>query len=349
MKELLKKIYEENSLSKEEIVYILKNIDSEHKDILIEYANKTRHSIFGSKVYMRGLIEFSNICKNDCMYCGIRASNKNVERYRLSLEEILDCCKEGYKLGYRTFVLQSGEDLYFNDERLIEIIKNIRKLYSNNVAITLSIGERTFDSYKKLFDAGTDRFLLRQEAANIKLYEKFHPLMDYHNRVDCLLNLKKIGFQTGAGFMVGLPTQSYEDLAEDLLFLKKLNPEMIGIGPFIPHSETPLKSEFGGTVEDTITMIAFARLLLPKSLIPATTAMGTLHPKGRELALKAGANVVMPNLTPTNVREKYQLYDNKICTGDEAAHCRSCIERRIVKAGFEVDMGRGDYGTFLYK
>ncbi|MDK2800474.1 MAG: biotin synthase [Clostridiales bacterium] len=338
---LLDKLYAQHDLTKEEIIFLLKNLDEEHKNVLFDYAHRTRMKYYGNKVFMRGLIEFSNICKQDCLYCGIRVSNKKVERYRLTPDEIIDCCKEGYRLGYRTFVLQSGEDFWYTEEKLINIVKNIKKLFPG-VAVTLSIGERSLSVYEHLFKAGADRFLLRHETASKRLYEKLHPTMNYENRINCLKGLKEIGYQVGAGFMVGLPGQTAEDLAEDLYFLKELNPDMIGIGPFIPHSETPLRDADGGTVEDTLVMLAFVRLLVPDCLLPATTAMGTLHPKGRELALKVGANVVMPNLSPIGVRAKYELYENKICTGDEAAHCRQCIEKRINSAGFEVDMGRGD-------
>ena len=345
-KELLDKLYIEHNLNKDEIIWLLKNLDEEHKEILFDFALKTRIKNYGDKVFMRGLIEFSNICCQNCLYCGLRAFNSKVDRYRLSKEEILDCCEEGFRLGYRTFVLQSGEDPWYTEERMVDIIRTIKSKYPET-AVTLSIGERSFDEYKKMFEAGADRFLLRHETASRNLYEKLHPGMDFENRRNCLKALKTIGYQVGAGFMVGLPGQTKEDLAEDLCFLKDLNPEMIGIGPFIPHSETPLKESPGGTVEDTLIMLAFSRLLVPECLMPATTAMGSLHPQGRELALKAGANVVMPNLTPTNVRAKYQLYENKICLGDEAAHCRQCIEDRIKSAGFEVDMGKGDQCNFV--
>lgn len=338
---LLDKLYERNDLSKEEIIHVLRNLDDGHKEALFHYAHRTRVKYYGHKVFMRGLIEFSNICRQDCLYCGIRASNRKVDRYRLTPEEILDCCKEGYQLGYRTFVLQSGEDAWYSEEILTDIIREIKEMFPDT-AITLSIGERNDDVYQKLFEAGADRFLLRHETASKHLYAQLHPTMSFENRINCLLTLKRIGYQVGAGFMVGLPEQTAEDLAEDLLFLKELQPDMIGIGPFIPHSETPLKDAEGGTVEDTLVMVAFARLLVPDCLLPATTAMGTLHPQGRELALKVGANVVMPNLSPKAVRTKYELYENKICTGDESAQCRNCIEMRIQSVGFHVDMGRGD-------
>ena len=341
MRALLNKLYDENHLTKEEIIYLLQNLDDEHQKILFEYARQTRLKHYGNKVYMRGLIEFSNICKQECLYCGIRASNTKADRYRLSPEEIIHCCETGYQLGYRTFVLQSGEDFWYTEEKLIEIIRSIKALFSD-AAITLSIGERSYEVYKNLFEAGVDRFLLRHETASRGLYEKLHPGMSFDNRRNCLQVLKKIGYQVGAGFMVGLPEQTAEDLAEDLCFLKQLDPDMIGIGPYIPHCETPLKGSKGGTVDDTLVMLALTRLLIPECLLPSTTAMGTLDPKGREKALNAGANVVMPNLSPIAVRAKYALYENKICTGDEAAHCRQCIERRIRSIGLEVDMGRGD-------
>lgn len=338
---LLEELYRENYLGKDEIVYLVKHIDEEHKEILFRYARQAKERFYGKKVYMRGLIEFSSACRRDCLYCGLRSSNKSAERYRLTKEEILGCCSEGYRLGYRTFVLQSGEDPWYTVERMTEIVQSIKELFPDT-ALTLSLGERTCEEYRVMFNAGADRYLLRHETASRHLYEKLHPGMSFDNRIKCLTMLKDIGYQVGAGFMVGLPGQTEEDLAEDLCFLKALNPHMIGIGPFIPHCETPLKHEKGGTVEDTLVMLALARLLVPDCLMPATTAMGTLHKQGRELALKAGANVVMPNLTPMTVRYKYALYDNKICTGDEPAHCRHCIEQRIRAAGFEADMGRGD-------
>ncbi|NSW91624.1 MAG: [FeFe] hydrogenase H-cluster radical SAM maturase HydE [Firmicutes bacterium] len=341
MRELLDKLYFENNLNRDELAWLIDNIDKEHKEILFDYAVKTRIRYYGNKVYMRGLIEFSNICRQNCLYCGLRASNKKVERYRLTKEEILNCCIEGYRLGYRTFVLQSGEDPWYTKERLVDIIQSIKTLFPD-VAVTLSIGERSYDEYKCMFEAGADRFLLRHETASRHLYDKLHPGMDFDNRRNCLKALKEIGYQVGAGFMVGLPGQTARDLVEDLCYLKELNPDMIGIGPFIPHSETPLKNEKGGTVEETLVMLAITRLLVPECLMPATTAMGTLHKRGRELALSAGANVVMPNLSPVAVRAKYEIYEGKICTGDDAVHCRQCIEQRIRSVGYEVDMGRGD-------
>lgn len=342
---LLEKVYQTNDLTKEEITYLLVNITNADREILYSKALKTKQAYYGNKVYLRGLIEFSNICRQDCLYCGIRASNTKVERYRLTSEEILGCCDEGYKLGYRTFVLQSGEDLWYTEEVLGRLLQAIKKRYPE-AALTLSIGERGVATYQSLLAAGADRFLMRHETASPELYQTLHPTMRFEDRRVCLSTLQDLGYQVGAGFMVGLPGQTPADLAEDLRYLKDFQPDMIGIGPFIPHSETPLGAEKGGTLEDTLVMVALARLLIPDSLIPATTALGTLNPLGRELALKAGANVVMPIITPTSVRKQYALYENKICGDDHPEDCRYCIERRIQAAGFEVDLGRGDSRKF---
>lgn len=309
--------------------------------MLFRYACQTRERYYGNRVYMRGLIEFSSTCRRNCRYCGLRASNRRAKRFRMSRDEILACCRKGYELGYRTFVLQSGEDPWYTVERMTGIIAAIKSAFPDT-ALTLSIGERPKDEYRMFFAAGADRYLLRHETASRRLYGELHPDMDFDRRRECLEDLKEIGYQIGAGFMVGLPGQRAEDLAEDLKYLQKLNPHMIGIGPFIPHSETPLGNAAGGTVEDTLVMLALTRLLVPDSLMPATTAMGSLHQQGRELAIKAGANVVMPSLTPVGQKEKYALYENKICIGDEADHCRYCLEGRIEGTGCEVDMGRGD-------
>lgn len=342
---LLEKAYQTNDLTKEEITNLLESITNEEREGLYAKALQTKQDYYGNEVYLRGLIEFSNYCRQDCLYCGIRASNAKVERYRLTPGEILACCDKGYELGYRTLVLQSGEDLWYTDEILVALLNEIKKRYPE-VAITLSIGERRVATYQSLYASGADRFLMRHETASKELYEKLHPTMRFENRRDCLSALKEIGYQVGAGFMVGLPGQTFADLAEDLRYLKELRPDMIGIGPFIPHSETPLGKEKGGTIEDTLVMVALARLLIPESLIPATTALGTLHPQGRELALKAGANVVMPIITPTSVRKQYSLYENKICGDEQPEDCRYCIERRIKTAGFEVNLGRGDSWQF---
>lgn len=338
---IIDKLYETNNATREELEFLLENLNDDSKKYLIEKSNLTRMKVYGDKVYLRGLIEFTNYCVRNCMYCGIRASNKNAERYRLTIDEILECAELGDRLGYKTYVLQGGEDPYFTDDIMVEIISKIKKRFPKN-AITISLGERSYESYEKMFKAGADRYLIRHETATKELYEKLHPGASFENRRRCLEDLKKIGYQIGSGFMVGLPGQKVSDLVNDLLYVKELNPHMVGIGPFISHKDTPLKNEKNGTLEDTITLIAILRLLLPNALIPATTSLGTINPLGRELGIKAGANVVMPNLSPTSVREKYSLYDGKICTGDEAAECRRCIEGRINRAGFKVEVSRGD-------
>lgn len=309
---------------------------------LLDEAVKVREKHYGRKVFVRGLIEFTNYCKNDCYYCGIRCGNKNAHRYRLTEEQILDCADEGHRLGFNTYVLQGGEDSYFTDKIMCDIIYKIKSKYPD-CAITLSIGEKSRESYKAYRDAGADRYLLRHETADNAHYKKLHPsYMSLENRKNCLYTLRELGYQVGAGFMVGSPYQTSENLAEDLLFLKDLQPHMVGIGPFIPHQDSPFANEKGGTLNLTLTMLALVRLMLPKVLLPSTTALGTIDPMGREKGFDAGANVVMPNLSPTNVRKDYSLYDNKICTGDEAAQCIMCLKGRIERAGYEMDMGRGD-------
>lgn len=338
---IIDKLYKEHNATEEELLYLLDNIDESSKDYLVNKANEVRMGTYKNKVYMRGLIEFTNYCIRDCKYCGIRKSNEKADRYRLTEEQIIDCAVLGDKLGYKTVVLQGGEDPYFTDDKMVEIITKIKSKLPNN-AITLSIGERSYESYKKMFEAGADRFLLRHETATKALYEKLHPNASFENRRKCLENLREIGYQIGSGFMIGLPGQDNKSLVDDLIYIKKLKPHMCGIGPFIPHTDTPLKNEQGGTLEKTVIMLAILRLLLPDTLLPATTSLGTIDPTGREKGIKAGANVVMPNLSPTNVREKYSLYDGKICTGDEAAECRMCIENRMKKVGFEIEVTRGD-------
>lgn len=342
IKKIIEKLRSEADCSDAELLLLLEQQDDEAKAFLFQQAAEVKAENYGADVFMRGLIEFTNYCKQNCMYCGIRSGNPEADRYRLTKEEILACCREGYELGYRTFVLQGGEDPWYTDERLIEIIGSIKGEWPDT-AVTLSVGERSYESYKALFEAGADRYLLRHETASPEVYKAIHPGMSFENRIKCLKNLKEIGFQVGAGFMVGLPGQGNKELVMDLRFLKELQPQMVGIGPFIPHKKTPLGEATGGTVEKTLIMVALTRLMLPKALLPSTTALGTMDPQGREKALKAGANVVMPNLSPTEQREKYELYENKICTGDEAAHCRQCIEGRIRSAGFKVNMGRGDH------
>ncbi|MGN0605130.1 MAG: [FeFe] hydrogenase H-cluster radical SAM maturase HydE [Oscillospiraceae bacterium] len=343
MKNLIDKIAEKHTASKDELTALIENNNPEYDEYLYKSADRIRREIYGTDVYIRGLIEISNYCKNNCLYCGIRYENKNVERYRLTHEEILQCCDEGYNLGFRTFVLQGGEDNHFTDEKICNIVSDIKKKYPD-CAVTLSLGEKSSESYQKFYDAGADRYLLRHETATCEHYKKLHPEnMSFENRISCLRTLKKIGFQTGAGFMVGSPYQTTENLADDLLFIKELNPHMVGIGPFIPHQDTPFRDFEQGGLRDTLVMIALTRLLLPNALIPSTTALGTIHSEGRELGLKAGANVVMPNLSPVRFRKLYALYDNKICTGEESAQCKGCLERRVASAGYKIVSSRGDF------
>ncbi len=334
MRNLAEKLAENHDLNDEEMLSLLST--AEYDTELFERADGIRRKIYGGDVYIRGLIEFTNYCKNNCFYCGIRRDNKNAERYRLSREEILECCREGYALGFRTFVLQGGEDGFYTDEVMCKIVSDIRGKYPD-CAITLSIGERSRDSYKALFEAGANRYLLRHETADESHYKKLHPeSMSLLNRKKCLFNLKEIGYQVGSGFMVGSPYQTTENILSDLRFLQELKPDMIGIGPYITHTETPFKEFKSGSLELTLRLVAILRLLFPYALIPSTTALGTIHPNGREMGLKAGANVVMPNLSPVSVRKLYDLYENKICTGDEAAQCRGCLERRVERAGYRI-------------
>ena len=338
---LLEKLEQNRNLTLEEWQALIRK-QSEYQKEAEKRANILREQNFGNRIYVRGLIEFTNYCKNDCYYCGIRKSNQNAERYRLSTEQILECTDTGYELGFRTFVLQGGEDGYFTEERIIHIVRRIREHFPQ-CAITLSIGEWKKDSYQAFFDAGADRYLLRHETYNPEHYAKLHPpILSAAHRQQCLWDLKDIGYQVGTGFMVGAPFQTPEYLAEDMLFMKELNPHMIGIGPFIPHHDTPFAGEAAGTLELTLYMLGLIRLMIPKVLLPATTALGTIHPKGRELGILAGANVVMPNLSPTEVRKDYLLYDNKICTGDESAQCRHCLEMRMKSVGYQVVTDRGD-------
>lgn len=339
---LIDKLESENRLDREEWIRLIRGRTPKLAQYLFEKARKIRQMHYGTDVYIRGLIEFTNYCKNDCYYCGIRRSNAQAHRYRLPQEQILQCCRQGYDLGFRTFVLQGGEDGYFTEERMVRLIREIRKDYPD-CAITLSIGERSHDSYLAFFNAGADRYLLRHETWDTAHYQLLHPpALSAEHRRQCLWDLKKIGYQVGTGYMVGSPFQTAENLADDMLFLEKLNPQMVGIGPFIPHHDTPFKDQPAGTLELTLYMLGLIRLLLPKVLLPATTALGTIDEKGRELGILAGANVVMPNLSPENVRKDYLLYDNKICTGSEAAECRNDLENRMHAIGYQVVSHRGD-------
>lgn len=331
---LIEKLWADRTLDDAELRALLET--NEGDEALFRAADARRREIYGDQVYIRGLIEFTNFCRNNCYYCGIRRGNQNAQRYRLSKEEILACCGEGYLLGFRTFVLQGGEDPYFTDERVCGIVSEIRSQFPD-CAITLSIGEKSRESYQAFFDAGANRYLLRHETANEAHYRKLHPdSMSLRNRKRCLHDLKEIGYQVGSGFMVGAPYQTTDHLLEDLRFLQELQPEMIGIGPYITHGDTPFASFESGSLELTLRLVAILRLMFPYALIPSTTALGTIHPQGRELGLKAGANVVMPNLSPVEVRKLYELYENKICTGEESAQCRGCLEQRVRSAGYRI-------------
>lgn len=345
MENIVDKIKLNRDISFEDLRYILDYEDNlDGIDYLYHTAREVADEIYGKNIYIRGLIEFTNYCKNNCYYCGIRRDNSSVDRYRLTKEEILDCCNRGYDLGFRTFVLQGGEDPYFSDDLMCDIISDIRNRYED-CAITLSIGEKSRESYQRFFDAGADRYLLRHETANEAHYGKLHPAeLSLANRIDCLRQLKDIGYQVGCGFMVGSPYQTIETIYEDIEFIKEFEPHMVGIGPFIPQHATPFASEKAGTLDMTLKLLSIIRLIHPKVLLPATTALGTIHPLGRELGIKAGANVVMPNLSPVLVRDKYALYDNKICTGEEAAECKNCLQDRMLKIGYRILEDRGDYG-----
>ena len=341
--ELITQIRENQSISREQFEMLMTCGDVQVIDFLHQQAREVADGIYENKVYIRGLIEFTNYCKNDCLYCGIRRSNAKANRYRLTKEEILDCCKVGYELGFRTFVLQGGEDPYFTDDRICEIVSAIRTAYPD-CAITLSIGEKEKESYERYYKAGANRYLLRHETADEAHYQYLHPKeLSLAHRKQCLLDLKEIGYQVGCGFMVGSPHQTNDTLYEDLMFIKELQPHMVGIGPFIPQQDTPFAKETAGTMEETLRLLSIIRLIYPHVLLPATTALGTIHPLGREKGIQAGANVVMPNLSPVEVRDKYKLYDNKICTGDEAAECRFCMQRRMESIGYEVVTDRGDF------
>ncbi|MBR6917891.1 MAG: [Clostridia bacterium] len=341
-KELLDRLSYEGILSEREYIYLI-----EHRDDAREYAaslaREIRRDFYGDRVYIRGLIEFTNYCKNNCYYCGIRAGNAKAERYRLTPDEIIECADEGHALGFRTFVLQGGEDPYFTDDILCGIVRRLKERNPDS-AVTLSVGERSYESYKALREAGADRYLLRHETANKAHYESLHPAsMSFDNRQRCIADLKKLGYQVGVGFMVGTPGQTVKDLAYEMEYLVTVRPEMVGIGPFIPHSDTPFADKSAGSAELTAFLLSLIRITLGDVLLPATTALGTADPEGRELGIMSGANVVMPNLSPVSVRKKYTLYDNKICTGDEAAACIECLKQRIRKTGCEIVTDRGDY------
>ena len=339
---LIEKLAKNHSLELSEYKELIENRTDGSAELLASYAVDVRKKVYGNSVYIRGLIEVSNFCKNDCTYCGIRRSNKNCSRYRLTKDEILECCREGYSLGFRTFVMQGGEDAFFSDEFLADLLSSVKSEFPD-CAITLSLGERSRESYETLKKAGADRYLLRHETATPEHYAKLHPKeLSFENRMRCLYDLKELGYQVGCGFMVGSPFQTADDLSRDLKFVEEFSPDMCGIGPFIPQSDTPFRDFPAGTLEMTCYLLSILRLIKPNLLLPSTTALGTIHPTGRELGILAGANVVMPNLSPPSVRKKYALYDNKATDGAEAAECKDSLQKRMSSIGYEVVTARGD-------
>lgn len=340
--ERIEKLEQEGNLSDEDLYALIQTIQPEECEALFCAARRVREKYYGKAVYIRGLIEFTNICRNDCLYCGIRSSNGKAERYRLNPEEILACAQEGYQLGFRTFVLQGGEDAWFTRERLKDIVYALKDRFPD-CAITLSVGERDREDYQCWFEAGAERYLLRHETADEEHYAMLHPVgMSLSVRKQCLYNLREIGYQVGAGFMVGSPGQEVKHLLSDLAFLRELRPHMIGIGPFLSHKDTPFAEEPNGSYERTLVLLGILRLMFPKALIPATTALGTIAESGREMGLLAGANVLMPNLSPASARKKYGLYDNKLHTGAESAQCIEDLKRRVESVGYRIETGRGD-------
>lgn len=342
MRALIDCLEREHTLTEDEFTRLIENRTPELDEYLFSRAGAVRKSVYGDEVYIRGLIEFTNYCRNDCLYCGIRRSNGNAERYRLTREEILACCEQGYALGFRTFVLQGGEDAGFSDGEVARVVNDIKTRYPD-CAVTLSIGERPEAVYRMWFGAGADRYLLRHETADCAHYARLHPPeLSASSRQRCLYSLREVGYQVGTGFMVGSPYQTAQNLAQDMCFIHKLQPHMVGIGPFVPHHDTPFASCPAGTADLTLFMLGLLRLMLPGALLPATTALGTIETDGRERGMRAGANVVMPNLSPLAVRKKYMLYDNKISTGDEAAESVRHLTQSMARAGFRVVVSRGD-------
>lgn len=342
MTELTSRLLKDRSLSLEEYAALIRTFTDDDAVILAKEACRVRDEVYGNQVYIRGLIEISNFCRNDCFYCGIRRSNKKCDRYRLTKEDILSCCEEGYSLGFRTFVLQGGEDGYYTDAVMCDIVKEIKSRFPD-CAVTLSLGERSRESYQKLFDAGADRYLLRHETADAEHYSLLHPTeLILENRMKCLKDLRDIGFQVGAGFMVGSPFQTAEHLAKDLCFIADFKPDMCGIGPFVPHSDTPFGGYPTGSAVLTCFLLSVIRIIHPTVLLPATTALGTILPKGRELGILSGANVVMPNLSPATERKKYSLYNNKLSDGAESAQCLDELKKRVASVGCTVPVHRGD-------
>lgn len=325
-----------NNFSKKDLIEILK--DDSQNDRLFELADKTRQEYVGDEVHLRGLIEFSNICKRECKYCGLNCQNKNIARYRMTPDEIISTAQNAIDLGYKTIVLQSGEDEFYSADKMCEIIREIKK---SDVALTLSIGEKTTEEYEAYRHAGADRYLIRIETTDRNLYEQMHPHADFDNRIRCLKDLKELGYEVGTGCLVGLPNQTIESLADDILFFKEIGADMIGIGPFIPHPDTPLKDTDTGSFTLSLKVMALVRILLKDINIPATTAMETLNPNGRIIALQSGANVVMPNVTSTQYRDKYEIYPNKICINDAPEKCRNCIENKIKSIGRTISSAKG--------
>ena len=342
MKALIEKLRDTHTLSAEEFTALLTCTDEKVLAFLREQAETVRRQQYGDAVYVRGLIEFTNYCKNDCYYCGIRCSNRKVERYRLTEQQILACCKEGYALGYRTFVLQGGEDPAFTPARIEKLVADIKTAYPD-CAVTLSVGEQDTETYRRWRTAGADRYLLRHETADAEHYGKLHPArLTLENRKRCLWDLKALGYQVGCGFMVGSPFQTTAHLVKDLQFIAELQPDMVGIGPFIPHKDTPFGEHAAGSVEMTLRLLSIIRLMLPRVLLPATTALGTVQENGREQGILAGANVCMPNLSPADVRKKYTLYNNKRAFGSEAAEEIETLKKRMASIGYTVVVDRGD-------
>lgn len=342
-RKLIEKLQKERRLDHSEWLQLVSGFSEEDRAFAAELAREETVSRFGKTVFFRGIIEFSNICCRDCYYCGIRASNRLVSRYRLTQEDILDCCREGYRLGYRTFVLQSGEDPWWDDDRLCGLVSAIREAYPD-CAVTLSVGERSRASYQRLFDSGADRFLLRHETADPDHYGKMHPpVQTLENRLRCLRDLKEIGYQTGCGMMVGSPYQTDEDVAKDMMFLRDFDPHMVGMGPFIPHRDTPFRDFPAGSPEKVLFLLSLTRLSLPDVLLPATTALGTLRGDGRQLGVLAGCNVVMPNLSPLAVRKKYQLYENKAGMENDGESGMRILRKQMEEIGYRVVVSRGDY------
>ena len=343
MKQLIDQLARERDLPDEALLSLIRCETPETEEYLAQTAAAVRQKHYGKDVYIRGLIEFTNYCKNDCLYCGIRRSNQKAQRYRLSEEDILECCRHGYELGFRTFVLQGGEDPYFTRERMVRIVSSIKQKFPD-CALTLSVGEKSREEYEAYFAAGADRYLLRHETACPCHYAKLHPVeLTLAERMRCISDLKEIGFQTGIGFMVGSPFQTPQNILQDLRYIQSLRPEMVGIGPFIPHKDTPFRDEPAGTARQTLRLLAIIRLMLPTVLLPATTALGTVSGDGRVRGMQFGANVVMPNLSPLSVRKKYMLYDNKIATGEEAAESVHLLRKTMNAIGYQVVTARGDW------